>query len=91
MWDNIGLTTAEYPRLGRLMNDTNRVEVIDQDNIIAKLRDDGVGAILIGMHYGNWELSTLPWHYVRLKLYHFYRALNNPYVAEILQNVRWPM
>lgn len=91
MWDNIGRTTAEYPHLGRLMNDTRRVEVIDPHNIIAKLRDDGIGAILIGMHYGNWELSTLPGHRGGLKQYHFYRAPNNPYVAEMLQNLRGPM
>ncbi len=91
MWDNIGRTTAEYPHLGRLMDDTSRVEVIDPHNIIATLRDDGIGAILIGMHYGNWELSTLPGHRGHLKQYHFYRPPNNPYVAEMLQKLRGPM
>jgi KDO2-lipid IV(A) lauroyltransferase len=91
MWDNIGRTTAEYPHLGRLMDDSSRVEVIDPKNLAAKLRDDGIGALLIGMHYGNWELSTLPGHRAGLKQYHFYRAPNNPYVAEMLQNLRGPM
>jgi len=91
MWDNIGRTTAEYPHLGRLMDDTTRVEVIDPDHIAERLRDDGIGALLIGMHYGNWELSTLPGHRAGLKQYHFYRAPNNPYVAEMLQNLRGPM
>jgi KDO2-lipid IV(A) lauroyltransferase len=88
MWDNIGRTLGEYPHLGELLNDSARVEIIDPDNIVAKLRDDGKGALLIGMHFGNWELSTIPGHRSGLKQHHFYRAPNNPYVDKLLCKLR---
>jgi KDO2-lipid IV(A) lauroyltransferase len=91
MWDNIGRTTAEYPHLGRLMDDTARVEVVDPGRAAEKLRDDGRGGLLIGMHFGNWELSTAAGHRAGLKQHHFYRAPNNPYVDALLAELRRPM
>jgi KDO2-lipid IV(A) lauroyltransferase len=91
MWDNIGRTTAEYPHLGALMNDTARVEVVDPDGWADRLRDDGIGALLVGMHFGNWELTTVPGFRRGLKQHHFYRAPNNPFVDALLQELRKPM
>jgi KDO2-lipid IV(A) lauroyltransferase len=88
MWDNIGRTVAEYPHLGALIDDPARIEVVDPEQIVAKLRDDGKGALLIGMHFGNWELSTVPGHRAGLKQHHFYRAPNNPYVDQMLCKLR---
>ena len=91
MWDNLGRCLAEYPHLGRLMTDSTRVEVVDATNCLARLRDDGVGAILVGMHAGNWELSTVPGFRAGLKQHHFYRAPNNPFVARIILKMRAAM
>ncbi len=91
MWDNLGRCLAEYPHLGRLMTDSTRVEVVDPANCLARLRDDGIGAILIGMHSGNWELSTVPGFRAGLKQHHFYRAPNNPFVERIILQMRAAM
>ena len=91
MWDNIGRTAAEYPHLGKLMRDTARIEVIDPHEYLKQIRDDGVGALLVGMHFGNWELSTVPGFRVGLKQHHFFRAPNNPFVDALLGELRAPM
>jgi KDO2-lipid IV(A) lauroyltransferase len=91
MWDNIGRTLAEYPHLGELMNDASRIEVVDKTNVAARLRHDGIGAILVGMHAGNWELSTVPGFRGGLKQHHFYRAPNNPFVDRLLIKMRAAM
>ncbi len=91
MWDNIGRTVGEYPHLGQLMTDTQRVEIIDPGGLATKLREDGIGALLVGMHYGNWELSTVPGFRAGMTQRHFYRAPNNPYVNEILIRLRQAM
>jgi KDO2-lipid IV(A) lauroyltransferase len=91
MWDNIGRTVGEYPHLGRLMTDTQRVEIIDPAGLADKLRDDGIGALLVGMHYGNWELSTVPGFRAGMVQRHFYRAPNNPYVNDMLIGLRQAM
>ncbi|MDE8349318.1 MAG: lauroyl acyltransferase [Acidocella sp.] len=91
MWDNIGRTTAEYPHLGKLIDDPLRVEVIDPGNLAKHIRDDGIGALMIGMHFGNWELGTVPGHRVGFQQYHFYRAPNNPYVDALLNKLRAPL
>jgi KDO2-lipid IV(A) lauroyltransferase len=91
VWDNIGRTVGEYPHLGRLMNDTTRVRVEDPTGLAIKLRDDGRGALFVGAHYGNWELTTIPGHRAGIKQHHFYRAPNNPYVDAMLMKLRAPM
>ncbi|HQT40339.1 MAG TPA: lauroyl acyltransferase [Acidocella sp.] len=91
MWDNIGRTTAEYPHLSKLIDDPQRVEVIDPGNLAVQIRDDGIGALMIGMHYGNWELATVPGHRTGFTQYHFYRAPNNPYVDALLNELRKPL
>lgn len=91
MWDNIGRTVGEYPHLGELMSDASRIEVVDSANYLVQLRDDGIGAILVGMHAGNWELSTVPGFRAGLKQHHFYRAPNNPFVDRLLARMRAKM
>jgi KDO2-lipid IV(A) lauroyltransferase len=91
MWDNIGRTIAEYPHLETLMTDPQRVEIIDPDGLANSVRDDGIGGILIGMHFGNWELSTLPSVRVGFRQQNFYRAPNNPFVEQLLQDMRKPL
>lgn len=88
MWDNIGRTLAEYPHLRQLMSDETRVEIVDKGDWVTRLRDDGIGALLVGMHAGNWELATVPGFRAGLKQYHFYRAPNNPFVDRLLRRMR---
>jgi KDO2-lipid IV(A) lauroyltransferase len=88
MWDNIGRTVAEYPHLTRLADDPERVVIFDPEGLGDRMREDGVGGMLIGMHAANWELSTLPGQRAGVRARHFYRAPNNPYVDEMLARYR---
>ena len=88
MWDNIGRTLGEYPHLDRLMGDAARVEVVDPANALVKLRDDGMGAVLVGMHSGNWALSTVPGFRVGLKQYYFFPTPDNPFIGRRIARMR---
>ncbi|OYV36092.1 MAG: hypothetical protein B7Z81_07755 [Acidocella sp. 20-61-6] len=74
-----------------MIDDPQRVEVIDPANLAIQIRDDGIGALMIGMHYGNWELGTVPGYRVGFTQYHLYRAPNNPYVDALLNELRSPL
>jgi KDO2-lipid IV(A) lauroyltransferase len=91
MWDNIGRTFAEYPHLGELTRDPDRVAISDPQSAARQLAEDGIGGLLIGMHGGNWELNALPGLRAGLAARHFYRAPNNPYVDEMLGKFRTAM
>ncbi len=91
MWDNIGRTAAEYPHLKTLMVDNARIEIIDPKGVAKRLKDDGIGGVLVGMHYGNWELSTIPGFRQGIAQHIFFRAPNNPYVDAMLKKLRSPL
>jgi KDO2-lipid IV(A) lauroyltransferase len=91
MWDNLGRTLAEYPHLGTFMTDTSRGEVVDRSNYLSQLKEDGIAAVLVGMQFGNWELSTVPGFRSGLRQHHFYREPNNPYVDRLIARMRRAM
>ena len=88
MWDNIGRTLAEYPHLDRLAKDVERVLISDPGGMTDRMREDGIGGLLLGMHGANWELSALPSARAGMRARHFYRAPNNPYVDAMLAKYR---
>lgn len=89
MWDNLGRVAAEYPHLARLdiYAPDGPVQVVGIEQIDA-LREDGIGAICVGAHYGNWEIQALAAGQRGLPLTLVYRAANNPYVEAVLQHAR---
>lgn len=89
MWDNLGRVAAEYPHLATLDIHAadSQVQVLGLERIDAA-RDDGVGAIFVGAHYGNWELLGLAAGQRGLPLTLVYRAANNPYVEALVQHAR---
>lgn len=89
MWDNLGRVAAEYPHLATLDIHAadSPVQVLGLERIDAA-RDDGVGAIFVGAHYGNWELLGLAAGQRGLPLTLVYRAANNPYVEALVQHAR---
>lgn len=88
MWENLGRTFAELPHIQRVC--AERVELVNEA-IAHRLRDDGIGAILMGGHFANWEI--LPVYSVdmlNLQTGAIYRAPNNAYVASVIENIRDP-
>ena len=88
MWDNIGRTFGEMPHLEQLRDDPARVQVVDDTRILAQLRDDGIGAVLVAGHFGNWEIGPIAGYRAGLNLTVFYRAPNNPYADALIQSIR---
>ena len=58
MWENFGRTIAESFVVRRLVADETRV-LCDEASIRRALKREG-GAIFVGLHFGNWELSVTP-------------------------------
>lgn len=85
MWDNLGRTLAELPHIGRIV--AERVEVVGAENVLA-LRDDGRPGLLFSGHLGNWELSGPTGMREGLAISLFFRAPNNPLVADIYARMR---
>jgi Kdo2-lipid IVA lauroyltransferase/acyltransferase len=88
MWDNLGRVAAEYPHLTTLARDEERVEIVDLDNLIRTMRDEGKGGLLLSAHFGNWELSCLPGFRAGIIQYNVYRPPNNPYADWLIHRLR---
>ena len=81
MWDNLGRVLFEYPFLSRI-DMTRDVEIIGAEHLDS-LRDDGKPGILFAGHFANWEIVPLVPKTRDLDTHIFYRAPNNPYVADL--------
>ncbi len=57
MWENFGRTVAESFIVDRLAADETRVLCDDADQVRQALKREG-GAVFVGLHFGNWELSV---------------------------------
>ena len=89
MWDNLGRVVAEYPHLGEfeVYAGTDRIEVAGFPELLAKHTPDKRYIFFSG-HYGNWEVATLAVTQAGLRAVEIYRAANNPYVDELINEAR---
>ncbi len=88
MWDNLGRTAAEYVYLDRFSSDPGRVEVVDKDNLLEKLRQPGEQCIFVTAHYDNWEIASIANMQAGIRQTNIYRAPNNPLVESLLRRAR---
>ncbi len=91
MWENLGRLGAEFPHLEELIADEERVQVVDEAGLMAKLREEGRGALAISAHFGNWELCSVPALRSALRFNLFYRAATNPHSDKVIQEIRRPL
>lgn len=86
MWDNLGRTMAEYPHLSTIAR--TRITLDDRAGLTSEtLRTQP--HIFISGHFANWEISAPYLFYTYgIKMDLVYRAPNNPYVANTLQQYR---
>jgi KDO2-lipid IV(A) lauroyltransferase len=86
MWDGLGRNFAEMPHIRQIADE--RIEIVGMP-IADALRADGIGAIMMGGHVGNWELAVPTIHRtLKLPAGGIYRAPNNPYVAHVTERLR---
>ena len=86
MWDNLGRIMAEYPHLKTLSQNHTTIKGTE---ILQQHAPTGTPAIIIGAHFGNWEIpsiaSTIQTH---LRAHITYRAPNNPWSDRLLARAR---
>jgi Kdo2-lipid IVA lauroyltransferase/acyltransferase len=89
MWDNLGRVVAEYPHLSefRLYEPGGRVTVEGVHEII-DARGPKTRFIFFSAHFGNWEIATLAATQAGLDVLGIYRAANNPFVDELINEAR---
>ena len=90
MWDNLGRVAAEYPHLLTIAKDPRRIS-IEGSELADELEHDGIGAVLVSAHLGNWELLVVPAMGRGGQLYLFYRGANNPRAEAVIQALRRPI
>jgi len=88
LWDNLGRTFAEYPRLGTKAMAARVHTTARGKALMAEVASAAQPTIFISGHLANWEV--LPWvaalHQLPLTL--IYRYINNPYVERIIHHIR---
>lgn len=85
VWDNLGRNVAEFPHLKTIA--AERIEIVGGEHIAA-LGRDGVPGILIGAHFGGWELSGLLAERLGVPVHVVYRAPNNPLIDKLFRKAR---
>jgi KDO2-lipid IV(A) lauroyltransferase len=91
MWDNLGRVAAEMPHLAQFAHDAERIEIIDDDDILGTLKRSGKGALIVSAHYGNWELGAIPAFRAGVVQHAVYRVPNNPFVDRLVSMLRRPV
>ncbi len=81
MWDNLGRTIAEYPHLKT---------IVEQHTEVHGYLPEGVKQfVFFSGHLANWEMSaTGMMHFFGITPQLIYRAPNNPYLQNILDECR---
>lgn len=85
VWDNLGRAVGEFPHLRQIA--AERLEIVGAEHIV-HLGADGVPGILIGAHFGGWELSGPLAHRLGVPVHVAYRAANNPLVEYLFRKAR---
>jgi KDO2-lipid IV(A) lauroyltransferase len=88
MWDNLGRTAAEMMQIDRILADAeNRIE-LESDYFVKRYKGKMGRIIIIGMHYGNWEVAAWPLTLCDANMTGVYRLVKNPYVDDYLTRQR---
>ena len=88
MWDNLGRVAGETPHVPRLdpLDGSGRIEIIGMEHAEEGLRAGA--AIVFSGHLANWELLPATAYRLGFRLELIYRAANNPWIDQLVQNTR---
>lgn len=87
MWDNLGRVMAETFQLDRLIKDASRFEFEDPV-LLARYKNKIGPLVIVGMHFGNWEIGILPALAANAKPAAVYRIVDNPYIDRYIRKRR---
>lgn len=59
MWDNFGRTIAETCLIDQIAADPGRIALANPA-VLEEYGADGRGVVFVGLHFGNWEIMSLP-------------------------------
>jgi len=85
MWENLGRIAAETLQLDRLVARPERFDY-DVDDVRTAVGDGG--AVVVGMHSGNWEVTALGGIAAGWEPVGVYQALKNPAADRLVHDLR---
>ncbi|MAA97617.1 MAG: lauroyl acyltransferase [Stappia sp.] len=88
MWENLGRVAAETLQLDRVTQDPSRFEFDVSE--VGNLVGNG-GAVVVSMHAGNWEVTTLGALELGWSPIGVYKALSNARSDTLLHSLRAPL
>ena len=90
MWFNYGRIFAEYMFIKNFRNDTkfNQRIIIENQEVLEKIKDSLEPVIFISGHFNNFELMAMHIEKSGIDLAAIYRPLNNRYLNPIMEKIR---
>ena len=90
MWFNYGRIFAEYMFIKEFRNDPkeSRNIIIENPEILEKIRINSQPVIFISGHFNNFELMAMEIEKSGIDLAAVYRPLNNKFINPIMENIR---
>jgi KDO2-lipid IV(A) lauroyltransferase len=86
MWDNLGRSIGEFCHLLKSGPDfINKHITVHNEHNLKYLEN---GGLIFSAHLANWEISQSILRGNKRKIYIVYRALNNPYIDELVKKYR---
>ena len=90
MWSNYGKIFAEYMFIKSFRNNPKFFDniVVENKNILHKIRETSKPVVFISGHFNNFELMAMTIEKSDIDLAAIYRPLNNKYLNPIMENIR---
>ena len=90
MWFNYGRMIAEYMYIKDFRNNENFFKkiIIENQNILEKIKHNSTPVIFVSGHFNNFELMAMHIEKSGIDLAAIYRPLNNEYLNPLMENIR---
>jgi Kdo2-lipid IVA lauroyltransferase/acyltransferase len=90
MWINYGKILSEYMYINQFRNSTNFSNkiIIENQEILEKIKSDQEPVIFISGHFNNFELMAMHIEKTGIDLAAIYRPLNNKFLNPLMERIR---
>jgi len=88
--ENLGRTFFEYFSYDRALLDPKFQVHIDEESSFLKYKGLGRPIVFVSAHFGNWEIGAFESYRHDFPVTPIYRAINNPYVDNLILKCRAP-